>query len=683
MGIRHWVGRDVPLTVRTGVLLGSLYLILAALSAGLGGALGAVTTLYLPAGYALAVMLVLGTRMWPAIWLGSLSTNLILLPAMTRPLPVMAWLVIGVAIATAATLQAWLGTTLLRPHTGKPPVLQSMPALLALFGYAGLASCTIKASVGTMALLLAGLVSRPDAGMTWVIWWLGDVIPVIIVTPLILAWCRDEPPAGRSRPAVCVGLVALLVITAGIAFSGWSPLARAHTPVQYLILLPALAIALCCGQRAASVAALALFLVALQGTAAGHGPFAHASPTAAVLMLGGYVGVADLFLLSLVVGAEGRRRQARALIENERLLHGVIDGVSEPIYLKDRQGRYRLINPAGIRLLQHLQPQVSTVLGKRDDELVDPDLARVAIQLDRDVIDSGRPATREWEVPIAGQRRIFLVTASPFRDPAGQTVGVISASRDVTEVRQAATTREQLQAMRRINQTKDRFISMVSHEMRTPLTVIHGYASLLKGGMLGPLNDRQLEALTRLIASADRQTKLVNDLLDLGKGLAGTFTIQCRPIQLTAITQGVVAELTTLADQKAQRLHLMASDDLPMTRGDPQRLGQVLSNLIANAITHTPVGGEIRVRLGQREGQLWVEVQDTGPGIAEGQLPDLFQPFSQLAANVVKGAGLGLAIAKAFVTAHGGQIGCTSTLGSGSTFWFTLPIVPTSAADAA
>jgi PAS domain S-box-containing protein len=236
---------------------------------------------------------------------------------------------------------------------------------------------------------------------------------------------------------------------------------------------------------------------------------------------------------------------------------------------------------------------------------------------------------------------------------------------------------DQLQALRDADLMKDQFLGILSHELRTPINAITGFGSILDDELAGPLAPQQHEYLRKILGGAEVLLVLVNDLLDMSRIQAGKFTLAFEPTDVRQVVADAVATLTALALQKHLELLLDLPQALPVIRADPQRVGQIITNLVSNAVKFTPEGGRIRVhgRL-DLQGRLRFEVEDTGPGIAEGDVARLFQPFTQLDMSFTRqapGTGLGLSIAKALVEAHGGTIGVRSEPGAGSTFWFTLP----------
>lgn len=236
---------------------------------------------------------------------------------------------------------------------------------------------------------------------------------------------------------------------------------------------------------------------------------------------------------------------------------------------------------------------------------------------------------------------------------------------------------EQLEHLRQIDALKDQFLSILSHELRTPVNAITGFGSILADEVAGPLSDEQHAYLRKMLKGADILLVLINDLLDMSRIQAGKFSLEPQLMSLHHVAEDVVSHLKPLADQCHHRIEVDVPADLPDLLADAQRVGQVLTNLTNNAIKFTPEGGTIRIAARREGGGIRCEVCDTGIGIAPQDVTKLFQPFTQLDMSHTRrvgGTGLGLSISKALVEAHGGQIGVDSTPGMGSTFWFTLPL---------
>jgi signal transduction histidine kinase len=226
---------------------------------------------------------------------------------------------------------------------------------------------------------------------------------------------------------------------------------------------------------------------------------------------------------------------------------------------------------------------------------------------------------------------------------------------------------EQAQRQRRA------LVADVAHELRTPLTVLRGYLEALKDGVMAA----EPEVLDVIHAEVLQLQRLVEDLQDLAQADASELTLHPEPVDLRALLPRVAAGFALEAAHKGVRLETEVAPDLPLVRADPRRVGQVVHNLIANALRYTPAGGSIRLTAAAVAGAVRVEVADTGSGIAPEHLPHIFDRFYRVdpsRARETGGSGLGLTIAKRLVEAHGGSIGVESAVGAGSRFWFTLPL---------
>lgn len=262
------------------------------------------------------------------------------------------------------------------------------------------------------------------------------------------------------------------------------------------------------------------------------------------------------------------------------------------------------------------------------------------------------------------------------RDPADNPLYFLFVIEDATGRKEAELALRETEALRELDQAKTNFLNAVTHELRTPLNAITGFGSELEDGMVGPLNEQQLAYVGHMMNGADRLLRLIDDLLDIARMEAGYFNLEVMEVDPLALVREVLESLEPKFEQKRLVVECELSPDLPLIPGDPFRIGQVLSNLLSNAMKFTPEGGTIRVYSRVADERVLVEVSDSGIGIKEEDLPKLFTRFYQVqgATKGVRGTGLGLAIAKALVEAHGGTIGVRSEWGEGSTFWFALPL---------
>ena len=216
----------------------------------------------------------------------------------------------------------------------------------------------------------------------------------------------------------------------------------------------------------------------------------------------------------------------------------------------------------------------------------------------------------------------------------------------------------------------------MSHELRTPLNAILGYTELIADQIYGPVPEKILGVLDRVEKSGRHLLGLINDVLDLSKIEAGQLVLSLGDYSFNDVVQAVASALGSLAAEKRLPLRVDVAPDLPVGRGDERRITQVLLNLVGNAIKFTEAG-EVAVRVTASHGAFLAAVADTGPGVREEDRQKIFEEFQQSDNSPTKtkgGTGLGLAIAKRIVEMHGGRIWVESTLGKGSTFFFSIPV---------
>ncbi|MNR82085.1 Alginate biosynthesis sensor protein KinB [compost metagenome] len=242
-------------------------------------------------------------------------------------------------------------------------------------------------------------------------------------------------------------------------------------------------------------------------------------------------------------------------------------------------------------------------------------------------------------------------------------------------IQEAALRQAELDQARELDRLKTNFVGAVSHDLRTPLTSIMGYAEFLEDEIGGELGPQQLEFVQQIHKGARRLEYLLNDLLDFARLDAGTFKLTLGHTDLQAKLQEVAESLKPQVDEAQLTLMVAAPETSLIAPMDAPRIERVLINLLTNAIKFTLPGGTIRLEARLDGDQLICEVQDSGEGIAPADIPKLFRHFSQLSNGMRRGGtGLGLSICKAIIEAHGGAIGVRSSLGKGSTFWFSLPV---------
>jgi PAS domain S-box-containing protein len=347
----------------------------------------------------------------------------------------------------------------------------------------------------------------------------------------------------------------------------------------------------------------------------------------------------------------------------------ILESITDGVVVTDIEGKIVAINRSAWQLL-----------GAPEETMVGQDVRNLYRGFPADVTDAvveavsrlaAAGATQSYpspaEVLLERDRRIISAHFAPILDEEAECRGVVTVLRDITREREIA-------------QAKSEFVSIVAHELRTPMTSIKGYADLILSGAAGPVSEMQVQFLRVIHTNVERLAALVNDLLDISRIEAGRVKFDIHPLHMDEVAREVVASLQGEITHRNLELEVDIPSHLPAVQGDRNRIVQVLTNLVSNAYKYTPPGGHITLALHPVNGELQVDVSDTGIGIAPADSDRVFERFYRADHDLVRqqtGTGLGLPIAKSIVEMHGGRIWVRSELGKGSTFSFSLPVVET------
>jgi len=358
-----------------------------------------------------------------------------------------------------------------------------------------------------------------------------------------------------------------------------------------------------------------------------------------------------------------RIRQLRSsdlgrLLVAQQTTEAAIDSLYDPVIVTDGEGHVTKLNPAAEEIFGSENENTGKHVGEIARDARITGAVAEALESQRPVAGEGMSSV----LPLAvdGSERAFRLRTTPMRDNGHRLLGAVTILEDITHLRE-------------IDRLKSEFIATASHELRTPLTSVQMGVHLLLEGALGELTDNQNEVLQACRQDCERLDKLMRDLLDLSKIEAGESQPQFTPISARDLLCTAVKELRPQVEAKGLKLTVEAPVELPLVSVDRLQIDRVLSNLVINALRYTKEG-EIKITAEQRENYVAVSVSDTGSGIPVEYLPHIFDKFVQVPDAPTGGAGLGLAISKSIVEAHGGQISVQSQIGIGTTFAFTLPL---------
>ncbi len=351
-------------------------------------------------------------------------------------------------------------------------------------------------------------------------------------------------------------------------------------------------------------------------------------------------------------------RERAEASKNQAILEGIADGV----IVFDNAGKALVANPAIGRLLNYFPEQIlGTDVVQLTEQVggLDGDRERILSVL--------RHPEGSSNVRFQWNKKILLMNAAPVLEGESGRVGTVAVFRDFTQEAE-------------IERMKDAFLAIVSHELRTPLNAVIGYAEMLREAVYGPMTDRQVEVINRIMNNTHRLLELVSDLLDQAQIESGAMKFQNRAFSPYELLEGMHSVMDRLAADKGLQLTSTVDQDTPTTLfGDPRRIQQVLINLVGNAIKFTE-RGSVTVKIYRADKSCWaMRVCDTGQGISAGAQKYIFEPFRQAEDTSVRehsGIGLGLSIVKRIIDLMGGEILVKSAPGKGSTFTVVMPFIP-------
>jgi len=671
-----------------------------------------ITTVWAPTGIAVASTILWGRGMWPAIWLGAFIANL------DTDAPAFA----AAGIAVGNTIEAVVAAAILSRRPSFDPSFRALGDAWAFVGAAVIVAAATSATVGVTVVCAVHAQPWDQFPVLWFEWWLGDALGALVVAPVILtlattSWSR------RMTLETAVAVMTAVVVTQAV-FGPWVGSLTAQHPLEYVIFSCAIVAAVRLGQPATALLTLVAGTLAIWYTVRGTGPFAGVAVHPGLVLLQVFTGVlAGTGLLLAAAVTERKtsdRRRAAAYAVGQvlgdaadltqaapLLLQGICENLEWPIaavWTVDQENqRMRCLDifTTGVR-------EVSSFVEASRSLSVAP-----GIGLPGRVWAGGGPEWIEdvWVDQNFARRRAAREAGihGGFAFPVvldDEVLGVIecfsfSATRSDADLLRAMATvggqigqfigrkraeegRErllELESMAReeaelANRAKDDFLATLSHELRTPLNAIAGWTRILLDGAVD--EHKRRHGLKVIERNAHLQAQIVSDILDVSRIVTGGLVLDIKPVDLPMMMTSAVESIRPAAEAKRIDLRLEVHGARRGISCDPQRLQQILWNLLVNAVKFTPAGGVVSLGLDDAgvEG-VRLRVSDTGPGITREFLPHVFERFRQADGSVRRqhgGLGLGLAIVRHLTELHGGTVHVENAAqGTGAVFTIVLP----------
>lgn len=680
----------VPLIAQI-LLLALVYFAAARLGLSLASLHTNVTPVWPPTGIAIASLLIFGRRVWPGVFLGALVANLLTdIPAGS-----------AVGIAIGNTLEAVVAFWLLQRVVGWRNTLDAVGDVMRFVGCAAILAPVVSATIGSVSLCLGGAAEWANFWSLWLTWWIGDGFGALIVAPFILSWRWPGPVIPGHALEIAV-LLLLHVMVVMIVFGGWFPGAVKTYPLAYLSLPFLLWAALKFDQRIVTSAIVLMAGVAVWGAKHGYGPWVHASPNVALILLITFVGTSSLMTLivSAVTNERRKAEQDKSKLGSELEMHRrrIEEMVAHvPGVVWEAWGK----PDASTQRIDFVSSYVEKLLGYSRSEwlstpnfwlsIVHPDDKERAAREAATIFASGKGGTSRFRWLRKDGREVWVEAQSVVITDETGPVGMRGVTMDITaavqlEIERAELLERESQAREdaeEASRLKEEFLATVSHELRTPLNAVVGWSRLVRSGQLD--KDGTAHALEVIERNASAQRQIIEDLLDVSRIITGKLRINTQRVDLLLVIHAALDAVRPAAEAKEidLRTHLEAPDAI--VRADIERLQQVLWNLLANAVKFTPQRGTVDLYLRQRGSLAEIRIEDSGPGIPSEFLPRIFERFSQADGSSTRkhgGLGLGLAIVRHLVELHGGTVSAGNRdKNGGAVLTVVLPAIEPTAAE--
>lgn len=600
---------------------------------------GLITPVWAPTGIALAALVLYGPRLWPAVALGALVANVTSGGA----------LVDSLFISVGNTLEAVVGSVLLR-QVGFRPALDRVRDIFQLLFLAAALSTAIAATNGVTTLWLSGEIDGSDFGSEWLLWWSGDAMGDLIVAPLLFVLSTGAVRRLGHRERLEAFLLLGLVVGIGavVFLAGqW------HYPH---LLFPLLIWAVLRFQQLGAVtSSFVLATLAVVAAVQGTIPLGDLSGTEIVQVLEALT--AGVAISMLILGAVLAER-SRALSELARAHAGLAEA-QEVAHIGSWDwdiSTDRVTWSDELYRLWGLQPRSADITYDWYLDSIHPDDRELARRTIEQAFATAAPFLFDHRITLPnGAVRWIHGSGRVVTDEAGVPVRMLGTAQDITQRKQ-------------VDELRDSILSAVSHELRTPLTSIIGFAVTLKEKGERLEEETRKEMIDHLARQANRLDGLLSDLLDLDRLRHGFVRPSFRPTDIgRLVTQVASGHISDTHQIEVQAVSAMAEVDAP-------KVERIVDNLLANALSHTPAGTGVSVRVETEDGGVLIAVDDSGPGVDEADREAIFEIFNRgTADDRGPGTGIGLALVAQFTALHGGRVWVEPSAAGGASFRVFLP----------
>jgi PAS domain S-box-containing protein len=650
------------LIVRVG-LLAALYFGSAKLGIELSVAHGVITPVWVPTGLSLAALLLFGYRLWPGVAIGAFLANA------TSDLP----LVLAAAIAIGNTLEAVVGTYLLK-RVGFVNSLERVRDVLALVVLGAFVATAVSATNGVVTLWLGGELSGANVTSEWLLWWFGDAIGALLVAPFLLAWLSPRKSQPSGHPVEGVFLILAVAGASSVVFVG------GNWQYPYVLFPLFVWAAIRFTQIGATTSVLVVGVIGTIGTVQGAVPIGGATRTESVQILQALIAVVGVAIYIIAASIAERDFVGKEL---QRALGGLADaqalahvGSWEWDIPHDRVNW----SDEMFRIYGYEPQAFDVTFEKAMERVVAEDHARVAAAVEEELKErrdrANPPMQYRIRRPDGSERTLIGKGRIKFSD-GGVPLNMVGTVEDVTELMTAQhelseayrRERDASDRLRELDQIKNTFMSAVSHDLRTPLTVIAGLAEVLMERLDRMDRTEVISALSRMHAGALRASNVLSNLLEVDRVSKG----QVHPAKTDVDLGNLSATVTHSLEPSEGPPVEMPHQQQVFAWVDQGLVERIIENLLLNAIRHTPKDTPISMRFLNQDGGVVLCIDDAGPGIPDPQKEAIFEPFERGPDASAIGSGVGLFLVRRFAELHGGRAWVEDRPGGGSSFRVFFP----------
>jgi len=606
-----------------------------------------VSAIWPPTGFALAALLIYGTRMWPVVFAGAFLVNITTSGSVASSL----------GIALGNTLEAVIGTLLVNRYANGIRAFERPLNVVRFAFLAGDVATVISATIGVATLLLTGLAQPSEAIRIWITWWMGNMGGAIIFAPLLLFWYAR--PRVSIRPIKALEYLTLLLFLSVLCYI----LFWKNFPYPYLFILPLIWSAFRFELRETATLLGIIAIATTYATTHGAGPFAmHAeSINEAFLQFQIFMVIIGVTKLTVSSAVEDGRRTGQQLYTHERRFQALIEKNTDAVVL---------IDPGAV--ITYASPSTQTVLGFASHEVVGKngfsfihkdDVARAKEDLKKVVLHPKESVIGNYRMGRKDGTWVWIETIgrSLLFDPAVQAVVV--NFRDITERKE-------------LEEAKDDFLMTAAHQLRAPLTAMRWTIESMVGQSIPKAFK---DKLMGMYENNQQMIRAVNELLDIARIIQGKLPSHPETVDLIPLVKQTIKKHEEFAKRRKVHLHLTTETPQARTFVDPKHFTDTIGNMISNAIKYSSAENDVTIAIKRLPSHVAISVTDHGIGVPPNEQKKIFTKFYR-ASNAkimdAQGPGLGLFIIKSYTEGWGGEVKLVSPVADdlGTEISITVPV---------